>query len=225
MTSRATLLTGARSGALVLAITVVVPVAVSAAVYGVLGAQPATDDETRFGFASLVLGIAAVASALGVAATFAFTLYRPAAAHGGGGGDSDRVLTLRTLAILRACADAGAFGVLYAPNLQVWQTSVALAIVEIIFFATLLRFAANVLDDHGVTSTARSARQFVYLYAAARASVILVWAFPDFTLLSMSHRALAPILDGVVAFVLLRAAGQLGKTRDAAPSASAPTPP
>lgn len=207
----------ARIGALVLAVTIVLPVAVSTAVYLTLDDQPHTDAETRFGFASLVLGVGLVASALGLLGLFAFTLFAP----------NDRpesVSTLRVLGVLRTAADAAAFGVLFAPSFQVWQSSVGLAIVEIVFTVSLLRFMAAVLNEHGAAGLARSSQQFVYVYAITRLLLLLVWVLPEhMKVLSALHRALAPLLDGVVALLLLKCAALLTRgSRGALPLAEAP---
>lgn len=190
----------ARIGALVLALTTVLPVALSTAVYVTLDGQPHTDEETRFGFATLMLGVGLVASVLGLLALFAFTLFVP-------NSRPESVLTLRGLGILRTLADAAAFGVLFAPSLQVWQSSVALAIIELAFTVSLLRFIATVLEEHGAASMARSTQQFVFVYAITRLLLLLVWVMPEHVkILAMLHRALAPILDGVVALLLLKCA-------------------
>jgi hypothetical protein len=195
----------ARIGALVLAILAIAPSSIALASHFVIETEGSELDE-QLGFFWIMLVTKALTASLGALAVFLFTTWRPAA-------NPDASLTLRVLGVVRAAAAWGSLGALYVEGLHIWQVSAALSLPDLVFGVALVRYLAALFDDDKSPKVARSTRQYAWLYGAYRAALFFVWAVPVeyAATFNLAHRAVAPIMDGVVAILLLRAASTLAR--------------
>lgn len=198
----------ARIGALALCVSWLAPVLVTLTSQLLLSQSADVDSAVQADHADelraywLTLWIGAVVWSMAIVPVLLLTTWRPPARP-------EAALMLRVLVVVRALAAWASLGVLYNNDLQIWQAATALALPEIFFVMALLRYLADLFAEDNA-SLARSTRQFAWLYVAYRVVLLGIWAFPAdlVPFLTLAHRSTAPIMEAVVAFLLLKAAGR-----------------